>query len=644
MKKCTIVFKPLGKTVEAAKGTNLMEAARRAGVFLDAPCGGKGHCGKCRIKVESGQHKHEYTPLLTEEEVKQGIRLACLTWIEGDMTVEIKEVDVVNDIMVEDITSKSKKKLVQRTLNILKSSGINIEKSLKTVPLTLSKPTINDNIPDLERVQRELKSVLGCEKISLSCPIEILRKLPTILREYNNEITLVLLKKENGYEIMNIAGGRDACAYGLCVDIGTTTVAACLVKLNTGEIKASANSGNLQMQYGGDVINRIIYSTKESGLEKLRQAIVEGTVNQLLKQMKSKLRLSNDNIVFSVFAGNTTMSHLLLGVPAENIRLEPYIPVFRNAPTLKADDISLEINKNAPMFILPNVASYVGGDIVAGVLATGLWDRNETVLFMDLGTNGEIVLGNNEWMLTCACSAGPAFEGGEISCGMRASTGAIDEVKIEKNTLKPRIGVIGNTKPKGICGSGLIDLIAEMFLTGIIDMKGKINKIIKSDSIRYNQQLGCNEYVVVFGRYTEDGRDIVINEIDIDNFLRAKGAVYSGARTLLNNVGLDTSNIDKVIIAGGIGQNLDIKNSITIGLLPDLPHEKFEFIGNSSLTGAYACVISDEAREKVKEIADRMTYIELSVDPAYMEEFISACFLPHTDTNLFPSLKKVMNL
>jgi len=642
MDKCTITFKPTGKIVEVAKGTNLMEAARKADVFLDAPCGGKGHCGKCRVTVKSGQHKHEYTPLLTEDEIKQGIRLACLTWIQEDMTVELREVDVINDIMVEDITSKSNTKLINRALNILKRSGIKVGTSLKMVPLTLPKPSIDDNIPDLERVQRELRTILGCEKINWH--IDVLRKLPVALRRANNEITLTLLKTENGYNIINIAGGKNTSSYGLCVDVGTTTVAACLVELDTGEVKSSANSGNLQMQYGGDVINRIIYSTKKNGLEKLNHAIIEGTVNQLLKEMIRKLAITENEIVFSVFAGNTTMAHLLLGVCAENIRLEPYIPAFRNAPTLKASDISLGINKNAPVFILPNVASYVGGDIVAGVLASGLWDNNETVLFMDLGTNGEIVLGNKEWMLTCACSAGPAFEGGEISSGMRAASGAIDEVKIDRHNLKPIIKVIGNTKPKGICGSGIIDLIAEMFLKGIIDMKGKINNNIKSDRIRYNHHLGCFEYVVAFGSETKDGRDITLNEIDIDNFLRAKGAVYSGARTLLNNIGISVSDIDKVIIAGGIGQNLDIKNSIIIGLLPDISHDKFEFIGNSSLTGAYACIISDEAREKVKEIADGMTYIELSADPAYMEEFISACFLPHTDTSLFPSLKKVMNL
>lgn len=642
MDKCQVTFWPIGKVVEVIKGTNLMEAARKAGVFLDAPCGGKGHCGKCRVMIKSGQHKHEYTPLLSEEEIQHGYRLACLTWIQQDMTVELTEVDVVNDIMVENITSDSSRKFVNRTVDILKSSGIKVGTNFKIVPVKLPKPTIDDNIPDLERVQRELKTILGCENINW--PIEILRKLPVVLRNFDYEIALVLLKTERGYNIINVTGGKRASIYGLCVDVGTTTVAACLVDIDTGEIKSSASSGNLQMQYGGDIINRIIYSTRENGLEKLNQAIIEGTINQLVREMIKKLAITEDDIILSVFAGNTTMAHLLLGVIPENIRLEPYIPAFNNAPVLKAGDIALNINKNAPVFLLPNVASYVGGDIVAGVLASGLWNSDETALFIDLGTNGEIVLGNRDWMLTCACSAGPAFEGGEISCGMRAATGAIHEVRIDRQNLRPIVKVIGTSKPKGICGSGIIDLIAEMFLKGIIDMKGKINQNIKSDRIRYNHHLGCFEYVVAFGNETIDGLDITLNEIDIDNFLRAKGAVYSGMRTLLNNIGMSVADIDKVIIAGGIGQNLDITNSITIGLLPDIPQEKFEFIGNSSLTGAYACLISDEAREKAKEIADSMTYIELSADPTYMEEFISACFLPHTDTNLFPSLKKAMNL
>lgn len=643
MQNYTVVFKPANKTIEVGKGTVLMEAARAAGIFLDAPCAGKGHCGKCRIKVISGVHDFEKTSLLSPEELQQGIRLACLTKVEGDMTVEVMTLDAVNDIMVEDITSRSKENdRIQRLMEFMSSSGLNIENSFMKVRLKINKPDLEDNIPDVERIKRDLKHLIGTDEIII--PYSICKNLPKILRKTVFDINLTLKKDKIGYEILNINGEHDQDLYGLCVDIGTTTVAACLVDLVTGKIMASANSGNLQMQYGGDVISRIIYSMKPGGLEKLNRCIVDGTLNQLLEQMIHKSNIKREDIVYSVVAGNTTMSHLFLGIDAENIRLEPYIPAFRNAPDIRAKEIGLNINPEAPLFIIPNVASYVGGDIVSGVLSAGFWNSDQITLFLDLGTNGEIVFGNDEWMLTCACSAGPAFEGGEISSGMRASIGAVEEVIIDRESLNPRIRVIGNVKPKGICGSGLIDLIAGMFVSGIIDSKGRITRTKTTDRIRKNPNAECYEYVVVWGEDSADGRDITINEIDIDNFLRAKGAVYSACRTLLKIVGMDADHIDRVLIAGGIGQNLDIKNAIIIGMLPDIDPDKFVFIGNSSLMGAYACLISEQAKEKAKKIAESMTYIELSAESSYMEEFIGACFLPHTDINLFPSLRKVVNI
>lgn len=613
-----------------------MDAARRAGIFIDAPCGGKGHCGKCRVKVLSGLHEFAGTTLLTEEEMDAGIRLACLTTVEGDMEVTVEEITAVEDIMVEDITTGSRKQgMVVRALDIMEKGGIHIETNIKTVEVSLPVPSIDDNIPDLERLLMALGAALGTDKITYS--IDIMKGLPQTLRENNYSVKVTLHRVGEEHRILNI--GSDAVkSYGLSVDVGTTTVAACLVDLSTGQIEASANSGNLQMQYGADVINRIIFSGKNHGVSKLQQAIVEGTVNQLIARAVEQLDIAKENIVCSVFAGNTTMTHMLLGVSAEYLRLEPYIPAFGFARSIRARDIGLSINNNAPIYLLPNVASYVGGDIVAGVLAAGLWDTDENTLFIDLGTNGEIVLGNRDWMVTCACSAGPAFEGGEISCGMRAAAGAIDEVKIHRETLTPKIGVIGHKKPKGVCGSGIIDLISEMFLSNIIDRRGKIINSDVTDRIRFNPNVDCYEYVVAWGDETEDTRDIAINEIDIDNFLRAKGAVYSGIRTLLRCVGLDIMDIDRLIIAGGIGQNLNITNSVTLGLLPDIDHSKYEFIGNSSLTGAYACLVSEEAKQKVQDIAGLMTYIELSADPSYMEEFVGACFLPHTDLSLFPSL------
>jgi len=639
MQTCSVCFKPLGKTVEVEKGTSLMDAARRAGVFMDAPCGGKGQCGKCRVKVLSGENRYQPSHLLTQEELKQGIRLACLTAVEGDMVIELMQTDTINDIIVEDITSDPlKQSRVKRAVKVLENYGIKIQNSFDSIRIKMKQPTLEDNIPDFERIIRELKPLVKSQE--LSCPVEVFRKMPQLLREADFDVNLVLHKDEKAYEILDITAHGGKKIYGLCVDIGTTTVAACLVNIATGEIESSASSGNLQMQFGADVISRIIYSTKPEGLERLHRAIVRGTVNKLIDLMTDKKDCKSEDIICSVFAGNTTMSHLFLDIPAENIRLEPYIPAFKNFPVFKAKDIALGINPNAPVYVLPNVASYVGGDIVSGVLAAGFWNSDEVTLFMDLGTNGELVLGNREWMVACACSAGPAFEGGDIGCGMRAAPGAIDEVGIDKETLTPDIKTIGDTKPRGICGSGIIDVIAELFLCGIIDGKGKIKQNSHNQRIRFSHAAGCREYVLVPAEATAHGKDIVINEIDMDNFLRAKGAVYSGIRTLLNSVGLDMENIQKVIIAGGIGQNLDIESSVQIGLLPDIDRDKFEFIGNSSLIGAYLCLVSDEARQKARQIADLMTYIELSADPGYMEEFVSACFLPHTDMSLFPSFKR----
>lgn len=638
MRTCSVYFKPQGKTVEVEKGTSLMDAAQKAGVFLDAPCGGKGQCGKCRVKVIEGEHRYQPSRLIARQEEESGIRLACLTTIEGDITVELVQTLGVGDIIVEDITSDSiKKSRVEKAVQVLKDSGIKLQNSFRSIEIKIKEPTLDDNIPDFERIARELNPLMESKKPD--CSVEVLRKMPRIIREAGFDVNLVLREDEKNYEILDITAQKERKIYGLCVDIGTTTVAACLVDLYTGEIEASANSGNLQMQYGADVISRIIHSTKPGGLEKLQDAIVQGNVNKLIERMMEKKDCRREDIVSSVFAGNTTMTHLFLGVPAENIRLEPYIPAFRNSPVFRAKEIALDINPNAPVYVLPNVASYVGGDIVSGVLAAGFWNSDEVTLFMDLGTNGELVLGNREWMVTCACSAGPAFEGGDISCGMRAALGAIDGVRIDEKTFIPNVNVIGNTKPSGICGSGIIDLIAGMFFSGIIDGKGKIKQFSKSCRIRFDCAAGCREYLLVPAKDTAHGRDIVINEIDIDNFLRAKGAVYSGIKTLLNSVGLGMEDIKKVIVAGGIGQNLDIENSVQIGLLPDIDRSRFEFIGNSSLTGAYLCLISDEARHKARKIADLMTYIELSADPAYMEEFVSACFLPHTDISLFPSVQ-----
>lgn len=429
--------------------------------------------------------------------------------------------------------------------------------------------------------------------------------------------------------------------YGIALDIGTTSVAACLVDLYEGKLIAKASAGNAQMKYGADVIHRIIYAGKGDGLEKLNKAIVHETINPILNKMYQEANIDKNEVAAFVAAGNTTMAHMLLGVSPDYLRLEPYIPAFSKAPFIKASELGLETNPETFLYILPSVASYVGGDITAGVLSSGIWAVEENILFIDLGTNGEIVFGNKDYMVTCACSAGPAFEGGEISCGMRAASGAIERVEINQQTLEPMLTIINDEKPKGICGSGIIDLIAEMLKKGIVDRRGKINKNLDNKRIRLDDY-DIGEYVIAFKEEWNIEEDITITEIDVDNFIKAKGAVYSGVASLLSSLGMDFSIIDKIYIAGGIGNSLSIEKSIEIGLFPDVEREKFLYIGNSSLMGCYLTLMSEDARRKMESFSKEMTYIELSTYPSYMDEFVSACFLPHTDIQRFPTVQKLL--
>lgn len=337
-------------------------------------------------------------------------------------------------------------------------------------------------------------------------------------------------------------------------------------------------------------------------------------------------------------AGNTTMNHLLLGVDADPVRMEPFIPTFFETDSLVAQDLGLNIYPRARIIMAPNIGSYVGGDITAGTLASTIWNSEEMSLFIDLGTNGELVFGNAEFMMSCACSAGPAFEGGDISCGMRATDGAIEACEIDRETMVPTFKIVGDAgqKPVGICGSGIIDIISELFRCGIISPKGKF--IREGERIRHDEY-GMGSYVLAFKEEAASVKDIELTEVDIDNFIRAKGAIFSAIRVMLQSLDFDVSMIDRVLVAGGIGSGINMKNAVSIGMFPDIELEKFLYIGNSSLSGAYTMLYSVSAEEKVAEVAHNMTYLELSNEPTYMDEFVACCFLPHTDAGLFPSLE-----
>ncbi len=429
-----------------------------------------------------------------------------------------------------------------------------------------------------------------------------------------------------------LARGCTETGYGIAIDIGTTTVTGAMLDLATGDVMAKTSLGNGQIRYGADVINRIIQQSKDGGREKLQKAVREETVVPLMKNLCKGAGVEENQVTRVVIAGNTTMEHLFVGADGESIRLEPYVPEFLELHGKTAGELELPANPAAPVIFAPNVGSYVGGDITAGTLTTMLWNREELSLFVDLGTNGELVFGNGDYMLTCACSAGPAFEGGDISCGMRATTGAVEAIVIDEETMEPTLTIIGEgAKPAGLCGSGLIDTISELFRCGIINAKGKFVK----EGKRIKREEYVSSYILAFADESATGRDVELNEVDIDNFIRAKGAIFSAIRCMLNAVDMTIDDIAKVQIAGGIGSGISIENAISIGMLPKQPVEKYEYIGNSSLTGSCAMLLSDEATEKVFDLGRNMTYLELSTHPGYMDEFVAACFLPHTDARLF---------
>ena len=639
-----VFFKSHNKEVECEVGEKLLDVARNADIFIDAPCNGNKSCGKCKVKLLEGNCNTEKTVHITDEEWDEGYILACATKITEDITIEVPEKlsSSMHGMKIEGVGKKVDKELFERAKNIIESNDLSYQTNIIKQYVELEKPSIDDNISDIDRIERHMKQELNIDAIDFR--LDVLRKIPKILREDDFKITLTYLKKKNKITILNIeAGNKEGELYGLAIDIGTTSVVVCLVNLTTNEVIDKASSGNAQIRYGADVINRIVFAVRKNNLELMRKAVVDDTINPLIQAIYEKTGVDRDNVIRVVLSGNTTMSTLFLGIYPDYIRLEPFIPPYLKSPKLMGENVGLNVNESALIYLSPNVASYVGGDITAGVLSSGIWASEENTLFIDLGTNGEIVFGNKDFMMCCACSAGPAFEGGGISCGMRASAGAIEKVKIDKETLNPTLTIIDNCEPIGICGSGIIDLICQMLITKVIDRRGKIQRGLDNRRIRFNEH-DIGEYVLAFKEdYENLENDLVINEIDIDSFIRAKGAIYSGASVLIESLGMDFDVIDKVYIAGGIGNNLDIENSILIGLLPDVDRSKFQYIGNSSLVGSYLALISKDAREKLEEIGSQMTYVELSVYPTYMDEFVSACFLPHTNIDQFPTVKDLLD-
>ena len=625
--------------IECNAGDNLLELARRANVAIDAPCSGNGSCGKCRVQLLSGELESLPSRHITPEEYEAGWRLSCNCKVAGDCTVLVPDIASAyqSRMKTADLSSPEEVAIFQETQEQLKESGIVFENPFLSLELTMEEPTLEDTMPDNERLTRAIQEQLEVDTVEI--PFCVMEKLASTLRREQFHVRVKGEKQGNTFRCMEITGAQDSMIAGCAIDIGTTTVTMVLVDLATGKILAKGSSGNGQIRYGADVINRIIQQAKPGGRKSLQDAIIKETLNPIIANLCRSAGISARSILRLSVGANTTMNHLFVGVDAEPVRMEPYIPSFFSWEGLKAGDLKLPANPLAPVIIAPNIGSYVGGDITAGTLATGLWDSDEMSLFIDLGTNGEIVFGNRDFMMSCACSAGPAFEGGDISCGMRATDGAIEACVLDKDTMNPTLTIVGDAeqKPVGICGSGIIDIISELFRCGIINAKGLF---VREGSRVQRDEHGMGRFVLATSEESETGREISINEVDIDNFIRAKGAIFSAIHTLLEAVDMDSSMIDRVYVAGGIGSGINMKNSVNIGMLPDVELEKFRYIGNSSLSGAYAMVMSDAAVEKCQQLATNMTYLELSTHPGYMDNFVAACFLPHTDARMFPNSRQ----
>ena len=641
MEKFKVTFYPDNKNIEVERGKTVLSAAISAGVYINSSCGGDGVCGRCKVILKKGQVLTQPTGRISLEERKRGMYLACLATIQSDLEIEIppeSRLDLEKlapeelDLRLKGLYTETEE--VEPSESIL-GEEIFIHSPLATkLYLEIPPPTLEDKISDLERLYRQIRRIHDIPIMQTG--LTNIRRLGELLRASDWKITVTLGKRNGTTEIVLIEPDDTSHKnLGICFDIGTTTISGQLVDLNTKKILGTKATYNKQASFGSDIITRIIYAQEQDGLEKLHHAVIDG-MNQMIQELTQEHRIDLNDVNCVLCAGNTTMIHLLLRVEPTYIRREPYVPTANFVPTIRAAEAGIKINPRGLLSCVSGVSSYVGGDVTAGVLSCGLDEEKDLSLLIDIGTNGEIVLGNREFLISASASAGPAFEGSGVTCGMRSSRGAIQRVKISPKEFNVNYNSIGEARPRGICGSGYIDIIAQMLSAGILDKNGKI-KPIKNKRIRDGES--GKEFVAVFKEESDSTSDIVITEADVENIKRAKAAIYSATAILVKHMDLEFSQIRKFFIAGGFGTYIDINNAITIGLLPDLDKSRFIFVGNSSLAGARSILLSYEAMKKVNEIAKKITCFELSIEPGYMDEYMAALFFPHTDLSKFPSVK-----
>ena len=541
MYQITFQFENGGKPVivDATPNTTILDAAKAANVAIDAPCNGNGSCGKCRVKILEGTVESTPTHHISEEDYAAGWRLSCASKPASDVVVQVPDIASAyqSRMKTADLSTGEEVATFNKLQEDIRAAGVEISCDFVSAVLELSEPTLDDTMPDTERLELAAQAAFdGCTEVKLT--YHTVKKLAKTLREANFKVQIAGTLDMGVLTVMDVTGKLDAPMIGCAIDIGTTTVTGVLLNLETGELVAKASSGNGQIRYGADVINRIIEQSKPGGVKRLQDAILKETLVPLTAVMFKSAGITADRIFRASVASNTTMNHLLLGVDANPVRMEPYIPTFFQWRGMVAKDLGFVANPDAEILIAPNIGSYVGGDITAGTFVSLIWNKDEFSLFIDLGTNGELVYGNRDFMMSCACSAGPAFEGGDISCGMRATDGAVEAVEIDRDSMEPKLTIVGDAgqKPVGICGSGIIDVIAELYRTSIISSKGKF---VREGGRVAHDEHGMGRYILARPDESETGREISITEVDIDSFIRAKGAIFSAINIMMSSLDMD---------------------------------------------------------------------------------------------------------
>ena len=626
MAKVVVTVEPEGRKIEAVKGLTLLGAFEASGVSMRSECGGRGVCGKCKVLIKEQPRINEPTDqemkLLTSAEIALGLRLACQTKLEGDLTVMLPIESRVRQrqIQVEGTTASFK-----------------LNPAVRKLRAQPPPPSLSDTRSDSERLLDFLKENYGLSGMTIS--YEALKKLPRVLRTSEWDLTVAVW---DGQKVIDVeAWDTTQLAYGLSVDIGTSKIVGQLVLLDNGQVVATSSIENPQIGHGEDVISRITFaSSGENGLAELKSLVVKG-INDVILTLCEQGGVRPEHIYEMTFVGNSVMHHILLGIQPSSVAVAPYVIVVKGPLNLKPKDLELQMNRGGNIHVLPLVTGFVGSDSVADVLATGIHKSEELSLLIDIGTNTEVNLGNRDGILCCSCASGPAFEGAHIRDGMKAVQGSIERVRVDPRDYSVSFEVIGGGKPVGICGSAMIDILAEMLKCNLINWTGRINGEASTERIRRVD--GSLEFVIAWSGETGKDEDIAITQRDVRELQLAKAAIYTGCSVLMKRKGVSARDIGRVYLAGAFGNYIEPENAKRVGLIPDVESGRVMSVGNTALSGARMALLSMEMRREAAEISKNLTYVELGVESGFHDEFISATYLPHKELCLFSSVRKMLD-